>query len=119
MPVQFDEYAETHEEFDWTLQEGSNSHRILAFLADHPDQGFTPSEIAEATGINRGSVGKTLQRLEERQLVRHAEPYWAFGEDDRVGAYVASLDSLRTIEEREGTEDWAAWEDGAVDPREP
>lgn len=118
MPVKFDEYEETHEEFEWTLQRGSNSHHILAFLADHPEQGFTPREIAEATGINRGSVGKTLQRLEERQLVRHAEPYWAFGDDDRVAAYVASLESMRTLEEREGTVDGADWEAVAVDPRE-
>lgn len=114
MVVEFEEYEEsTDEEFDWTLQAGSNSHKILAFLAEHPDQGFTPKEIHDATGVTRGSVGKTLQRLEERQLVRHAEPYWAIGEDDRVGTYLSMVSSLETISQREGTEDYDEWRNAA------
>lgn len=111
MAIEFEEYQESSDngEFDWTLQEGSNSHKILAFLAEHPDQGFTPKEIHDATGVTRGSVGKTLQRLEERQLVRHAEPYWAIGEDDRVGTYLSMVSSLETISQREGTEDYDEW----------
>lgn len=115
MAVEFEEYQESSDngEFDWTLQEGSNSHKILAFLAEHPDQGFTPKEIHDATGVTRGSVGKTLQRLEERQLVRHAEPYWAIGEDDRVGTYLSMVSSLETISQREGTEDYDEWRNAA------
>ena len=115
MTVEFEEYQESSDnrEFDWTLQEGSNSHKILAFLAEHPDQGFTPKEIHDATGVTRGSVGKTLQRLEERQLVRHAEPYWAIGEDDRVGTYLSMVSSLETISQREGTEDYDEWRNAA------
>lgn len=115
MAVEFEEYQESSDngEFDWTLQEGSNSHKILAFLSEHPDQGFTPKEIHDATGVTRGSVGKTLQRLEERQLVRHAEPYWAIGEDDRVGTYLSMVSSLETISQREGTEDYDEWRNAA------
>jgi DNA-binding transcriptional ArsR family regulator len=115
MPVEFEEYRESRDEndFDWTLREGSNAHRILSFLAAHPEQGFTPKEIHEATGVARGSVGKTLQRLEERQLVRHAEPYWAIGNDDRVGAYLGMLSSLDDIAEREGTEHYDEWREAA------
>jgi DNA-binding transcriptional ArsR family regulator len=114
MPVEFEKYRESRDDdddddFDWTLREGSNAHTILSFLAEHPEQGFTPKEIHEATDVTRGSVGKTLQRLEERQLVRHAEPYWAIGEDDRVGAYLGMLSSLDTVTEREGTEDYDEW----------
>jgi DNA-binding transcriptional ArsR family regulator len=115
MPVEFEEYTESAEgaEFDWTLREGSNAHRILAFLGEHPEQGFTPKEIHEATGVTRGSVGKTLQRLEERQLVRHAEPYWAIGDDDRVGTYLGMLSSLEAVAEREGTEEYEEWREAA------
>lgn len=115
MTVEFEEYQESSDnrEFDWTLQEGSNSHKILAFLAEHPDQGFTPKEIHDATGVTRGSVGKTLQRLEERQLVRHAEPYWAIGENDRVGTYLSMVSSLETISQREGTEEYDEWRNAA------
>ena len=115
MPVEFDEYRESRDGdgFDWTLREGSNAHTILAFLAAHPNQGFTPKEIHEATDVARGSVGKTLQRLEDRQVVRHAEPYWAIGDDDRVGAYLGMLSSLDAVAEREGTEDYAEWRTAA------
>jgi DNA-binding transcriptional ArsR family regulator len=115
MPVEFEKYRESRDDddddddFDWTLREGSNAHTILSFLAEHPEQEFTPKEIHEATDVTRGSVGKTLQRLEERQLVRHAEPYWAIGEDDRVGAYLGMLSSLDTVTEREGIEDYDEW----------
>jgi response regulator of citrate/malate metabolism len=115
MPVEFDEYRHSDErdDFDWTLREGSNAHTILSFLAEYPDQGFTPKEIHEATDVARGSVGKTLQRLEERQLVRHAEPYWAIGDDDRIGAYLGMVSSLDTIGEREGTERYDEWRNAA------
>ena len=111
MPVEFEEYDESEEdeESDWTLREGSNAHKILAFLAEYPDQGFTPKEIHEATDVKRGSVGKTLQRLKDRQLVRHSEPYWAIGDDDRVGTYLSMVSSLETISQREGTEDYDEW----------
>lgn len=117
MPVEFEEYRKSidDEEFDWTLREGSNAHKILTFLSEHPERGFTPKEIHEATGVARGSVGKTLQRLEERQLVRHAEPYWAIADDDRVGTYLDMVSSLDTIAEREGTEDYEEWRNAADD----
>ena len=115
MPVKFEDYRESSddEEFDWTLQEGSNAHKILAFLSEYPEQGFTPKEVHEATGVARGSVGKTLQRLKERQLVRHAEPYWAITDEDRVGTYLGMVSSLDAIAEREGTEDYDEWRTAA------
>ena len=115
MPVEFKNYRESNDDegFDWTLQEGSNAHKILEFLSEYPEQGFTPKEIHEATEVKRGSVGKTLQRLKERQLVRHAEPYWAIGDEDRVGTYLSMVSSLEAITEREGTEDYDEWVDAA------
>lgn len=110
MPVEFEDYRESADDkLDWTLREGSNALNILAFLADLPEQGFTPKEIHEATGVTRGSVGKTLQRLKEGQLVRHSEPYWAIGDEDRVDTYLGMLLSLDAIAEREGTEDHDEW----------
>lgn len=115
MPVEFEDYRESRddEDFDWTLREGSNAHKILAFLSEYAEQGFTPKEIHEATGVTRGSVGKTLQRLKERQLVRHAEPYWAIGDEDRVGTYLSMVSSLDAIAECEGTEDYDGWHNAA------
>ena len=98
MLVQFDAYDERTGRID--LSEGSNAHTILAFLAPHPDQGFTPTEIHEATDIAYGSVGPTLQRLEERELVRHKAPYWSIGHGDHRSVYADSRLTVKAIEER-------------------
>lgn len=96
MPVRFDEYDPDKGRMD--LSEGTNAHTILAFLAKHPEMGFAPKEIHEETGINRGSVGVTLSRLENRGLVRHKGDVWTIGDDDRLAAqgavYVASSASV-------------------------
>lgn len=109
MPVKFDEYETASGELDWALDPDSNAYQILSFLADHPETGFSPSEIHEATDIPRGSVGTTLRRLEERELVRHKEPYWAI---DTAGleAHEAILRSLKAVETAT-TYDW-----GDADP---
>lgn len=96
MPVSFDKYDGDSGRMD--LSEGTNAHAILSFLAERPDQGYTPKEIAEGTGVKRGSVGTTLSRLEDRDLVRHKGEVWAIGEDDRLAAqgaiYTASSASI-------------------------
>jgi DNA-binding transcriptional ArsR family regulator len=104
MPVKFDEYEAASEAVEWAIDPESNAYTILAFLARHPEVGFTPSEIHEATELPRGSVGTTLRRLEERGFLRHKEPYWAV---DREGlkAYEAILTSVRTVEDAT-TYDW-------------
>jgi len=72
MPVDFEQYHPSD-----LPNEGTNGRRILEYLAQHPDLGFTPSELANELDIPRGSVGTTLSRLEERGLVRHKGEYWA------------------------------------------
>lgn len=115
MPVRFEAY--TPDDGGLRLVEGSNAHAILQFLAARPAMGFTPKEITEATGLPRGSVGTTLARLEEHDLVRHKEPYWSISEDDRLGAYAAMLHGLETARDRFEDDDWSGWQERAVDPR--
>lgn len=104
MPVKFDEYEAASEDVDWAIDPDSNAYVILSFLAEHPETGFSPAEIHEATDIPRGSVGTTLRRLEERGLVRHKEPYWAV--DSRgIEADEAVLRSLAAVEPST-TYDW-------------
>lgn len=116
MPVDFETYT-PGEDGGLRLVKGSNAHAILQFLAEHPGTGFTPKEIADSTDMPRGSVGTTLARLEENDLVRHKEPYWSLGEDDRLGAYAAMIHGLGTAQDRFGDDDWSGWEARAVDPR--
>jgi DNA-binding transcriptional ArsR family regulator len=113
MPVQFDEYESSGDGVELTIREGSNAHRILAFLLDHPEKGFTPREIAEATDVPKGSVGPTLQRLAERDLVLHKQPYWSAARDDRIASYEAMLASMASLADRYGDEGWRE-----VDPDE-
>lgn len=117
MPVDFEAYDPDDGGRGFQLTEDSNAYEILQFLVDHAEQGFTPKEISERTGMPRGSVGTTLARLEERDLVRHKEPYWAIGEDDRLAAYASMLHGVEAARERFGEEDWGDWEVTAVDPR--
>jgi len=72
MPVDFESYHPTD-----LPDEDTNGRRILEFLADDPDLGFRPGELAEELDIPKGSVGTTLRRLEQRGFVRHKGEYWA------------------------------------------
>ena len=92
MPINIDRFDdEPGDVLD--LQEGTQPYRLLQFLAEHSDQAFTQTELHEATGIKRGSVGAVLSRLEDRSLVRHRGRYWAIGKDDRLASYAAQLNA--------------------------
>lgn len=121
MPVEFAAYDPQPTDFRWMRDPDSNPYRIVRFLGRHPETGFTPKEIAEATDVPRGSVGTTLSRLEEQGLVRHKEPYWAIVEDDRVAAIEAMVVSTETEAVREDApwtevdeEAWASEEEMAA-----
>lgn len=115
MPVDFNSYDP--DDHSLHLTENSNAHIILTFLAEHPSQGYTPKEICEKTGIQRGSVGTTLSRLHDRGLVRHKKPYWSIGDDDRLASYGAMVHGLTAADDRFGDEDFGNWQETAVDPR--
>lgn len=88
MPISIDSFEDVPGDA-LDIQEGTQPYRVLHFLAEHDDQAFTQTEIHEATGIKRGSVGAVLSRLEDRGLVRHRGRYWAIAEDDRLASYAA------------------------------
>jgi len=96
----------------------TNADRVMRFLATHPDQAFTQSEIRDATDVKAGSISVVLSRLEDRGLVRHKGNYWALGEVDDVAAYTSMLESTRAANERFGEEDINEWLEHAVDEDE-
>lgn len=116
MPVDF----KTHEPGDTRLDlsEETNARRLIELLLEHPGVGYTPQELAEATDVSRGSVGPTLQRLEDAGLVRHKEPYWAVAEDDRLATATAAVIGIETAGTTYG-DDWYAnnegWEEDLPD----
>jgi len=91
MPVDFESYTPNN-----LPDEGTNGRRILEHLAQYPELGFTPSELADELEISRGSVGTTLSRLEERGLVRHKGEYWAIN-IQAYDAHAASEIGLRAV----------------------
>lgn len=111
MPVGFERHTPDSPRID--LSEETNARRLLQFLLRHPGVGFTPSELATETGVARGSVGPTLDRLEAAGLVRHKEPYWAATEDDRLAAATASLLGLEAV--ADSVDDWYAANEGWAD----
>lgn len=114
MPIDIDTFeSTTADQLEQT--EPTNADRVMQFLAMHPDQAFTQSEIRDSTGVKAGSISVVLSRLEERGLVRHKGTYWALGEDDDVAAYAGMAESTRAANERFGEEDMDEWFDHAVD----
>lgn len=117
MPISIDQFeSETEDTLDIT--EGTQPYRILTFLAERPDQAFTQTEIHEETGINRGSVGAVLSRLEDRGLVRHKGTYWAIGDDDRLASFAAQRLSRKSLAKHYGSDRYAennGWEDELPD----
>lgn len=116
MPISIDRFeSEPDETLDISV--GSQPDRILRFLAERPDQAFRQKEIHEETGINRGSVGAVLSRLEDRGLVRHREPYWAVGKDERLASFVAQRLSKQSIARQYSDDAYSEeeWEDDLPD----
>ncbi len=108
MPVDFENYHPTD-----LPEEDTNGRRILEFLAENPELGFRPAELATELEIPRGSVGTTLRRLEQRGFVRHKGEYWAINVE-AYDAHTASEIGLQTVAEQfEGdhydrNDDWDA-----------
>jgi len=106
MPVDFESYHPSD-----LPNEDTNGRRILEFLAEDPDLGYRPSELAAELDIPRGSVGTTLRRLEQQGFVRHKGEYWAINVE-AYDAHTASVIGLHAVADQfEGdyydrTDDW-------------
>lgn len=98
MPVRIDDLESGR---GLPVSPGTNAHDLLAVLVDHPDLAFSAAELAELTPVPRGSVSKTLSRLEDDGLVRRIDGYWA-ATDEVTADRIAGLVSLETIADRYG-----------------
>ena len=118
MPVEFDEYRKKRETTETlAIDPGSNAHKILSFLAEYPELGFKPAEIAEEVDIPRGSLNPTLARLKKQGLVEHEPPYWSAANDDRIAAIGATMYSMQAFEEQYAEDEFTGWDETDVDPR--
>lgn len=94
---------------------------VYRFLLANADQAFRQREIVDALDVPEGSVGPTLQRLEDYGLVEHRDRFWAIADADHAVAS-AGLHGAATanqIDDGFTTEDIDAWMENAVDPIDP
>ncbi|MEM4782154.1 MAG: MarR family transcriptional regulator [Halalkalicoccus sp.] len=96
--------------------EPTNAQRVLGFLAEHDDRAWKQSEIADRTGVKRGSIGAVLARLHERGLVRHRGEYWAITDDRGRLRDAVDLHRITSLlDERYGSERRSEWREHAAD----
>lgn len=117
MPISADDF-ETIDENGGDPTHGTNAHEVLSFLETNAEKAFTQSEIVEATGVKRGSVGPTLVRLRERGRVEHRGTYWRISDHaESLEAAASHADAVATSHEDDPF-DYEEWAQHAVDPRE-
>lgn len=113
MPISIDEF-DSH---DPDAKE-TNAEQVLRFLARNRDKAYRAVEIAEVTGVAENSIHPVLRRLEERELVRHKEPYWAIGDLDAVRDAAEFRSAAAFLDDELGPESRAEWLDAARDESE-
>jgi predicted transcriptional regulator len=117
MPISADRF-ENIDDGNEDPKPGTNAYEILSFLEANADQAFTQTEIAEATGVNQGSVGPTLVRLREDGRVDHKGTYWRVSDHVRSLDAAASHASNAAASHEDDSFEYDDWQDHAVDPRE-
>lgn len=117
MPISADRFDEIDDEDDGPAP-GTNAHEILSFLSEHADQAFTQSEIVEATGIKRGSVGPTLVRLRDTGRVDHRGRYWRVSDHERSLDAATGHAAAAAASHEDESFAYDEWREHAVDPRE-
>lgn len=78
------------------IEPGSPGHDILVYLAENPRQGFTQTEIHDATDVDYDRVGIILSQLKDLDIVRYQGVHWAISGDDRLAAYNAMVSASST-----------------------
>jgi Mn-dependent DtxR family transcriptional regulator len=112
MPIDIDTFTEASTE---ELSGITNAEKVIRFLYQNRDKAFTPSEIAEGTGVKKTSISTVLRRLKEREFVQHKGDYWALGNEERVRDVYRFHQTMDDLDERFGAEDIDEWRQHAVE----
>lgn len=111
MPIDIDRFQNAEAD---DLTEPTNAEKVVRFLVRNDDKAFTPSEIAEGSGVKKNSIGTVLRRLQNRALVEHKGDYWAIGDEELVRDAFEFHRSLEALDDRLGEEDIEEWRDVAT-----
>lgn len=113
MPVHVDDLTNGE---PFPVKPDTNEYDALRFLVANREYGFTPSEIADKTGVSNSSIAKTMTRLFEKDLVKRSDGvYYVPPEDaDEIKQRLESLDSAVQLFESTPDDDAygeEGWED--------
>ena len=111
IPIDIETFTESDDE---ELTAVTNAERVVRFLSRNDDKVFTPSEIADGTGVKNTSIGTVLRRLRERGLLEHKGDYWAIGDEQAVRDAFRFHRTMDDLDERFGAEDLEEWRDHAA-----
>jgi len=91
---------------------------IYRFLLANADRAFRQREIVEAVDVPAGSVGPSLKRLEDHDLVEHRDRFWAIADSEHATASAGNQSAVAVDAIDGGFDDdaVAAWMETAVDP---
>ena len=122
MPISKDEFRSIDEDGPSLpdLAPDTTQGTVYRFLLDHAGQTFGQQEIVDALDMPERSVGPTLKRLDEYDLVGHRDRFWTIA-DAECAVASAGLHSAPMAEERDGgfsDDDVERWMETAVDPIE-
>ena len=122
MPISKDEFRSIDEDGPSLpdLAPDTTQGTVYRFLLDHAGQTFGQQEIVDALDMPERSVGPTLKRLDEYDLVGHRDRFWTIVDAEHAVAS-AGLHGAATANDIDGgfsDNDVEAWMETAVDPIE-
>ena len=94
--------------------------KVYQFLLENADKAFRQREIVDSVDVPQGSVGPTLKRLEQHEVVEHRGRYWKITDVEHASASAAHFGAA-AADARDGgfsDEEFEAWMETAVDPIE-
>ncbi|KDE57312.1 hypothetical protein EL22_13055 [Halostagnicola sp. A56] len=92
--------------------------KVYQLLLQNADKAFRQREIVDAVDVPQGSVGPTLNRLEQHGLVDHRGQYWKIADAEHAVASAAHL-SAAAVDARDGgfsDKEVEMWMETAVEP---
>lgn len=121
MPISEDEFQTIDADGPMLdLASDTTQGEVYQYLLANADKAFRQREIIDAVDVPEGSVGPTLQRLEQHGLVDHRGRYWKIADAEHATASTG-LHGAATPDEIDGgfsDEAVDTWTETAVDPIE-
>lgn len=121
MPISEDEFQTIDPDGPMLdLASDTTQGEVYQYLLANADKAFRQREIIDAVDVPEGSVGPTLQCLEQHGLVDHRGRYWKIADVEHATASTGLHGAATPDEIEDGFSDEAVdtWMETAVDPIE-